>query len=204
MIVTLDGERLSGQWGAPASLEALVEQVRREHLGERVVVEIALNGHSLVTDSLERQLPAKLADADQVDLASAAPRALAVEALRETATRLSDAAQAHHRAAETLQGGRVVDAVNDFGALLNVWQDCQRTITDAAVLLREDVTTRLIDQRTIRDQFNDLAHKLREVRDAFESRDFVLLADLLEFEMPGLCRRWSELLDTLATEFERE
>jgi hypothetical protein len=61
-----------------------------------------------------------------------------------------------------------------------------------------------VDGEPIGRHFETLAHKLRDVRDAFDSRDYVLLADVLEFEMPETCRRWSGLLEALATQLDSD
>ena len=95
MIVTLDGERVQGPATRADSLAQVVERVRDELLDDRIVVEIALNGEILTGTALEEHLATPLTQTDQVDLASADPRELAVEALREMSGRLAQASEAH-------------------------------------------------------------------------------------------------------------
>lgn len=198
MIVTLDGERLTGDWGSPRLLGEVVDRVRRDHLGDRVIVEVAWNGENLVDQSLHERLSEAVPDGDQIDLGSASPQQVANDALREIAARLRQADAAHRQVAGLLQGGRVVDAAQAFTGLLTVWQDAQRVLVEASTLLGEDLSARSVDGQTVQEHLARLARTLREVRDAFDARDYVLLGDLLEFDMPDVCTHWSGLFDELA------
>ena len=62
----------------------------------------------------------------------------------------------------------------------------------------EDLAARPVEGTSLSDHFGTLAQKLRDVRDAFDARDFVLLADILEFEMPEVCLQWSGRLGAFA------
>ena len=42
---------------------------------------------------------------------------------------------------------------------------------------------------------NDLASKLRELKDAIESRDHVLLGDILRYEFDETLEQWERMLD---------
>ena len=50
----------------------------------------------------------------------------------------------------------------------------------------------------MREHLHDLAAKLREVRDALEARDIVLLADMLRYEIPDTCQTWQGILKDMA------
>lgn len=202
MIVTLDGERL-GNIGAPSmTLAGLAGDVRREHLVDRVLVEVAIDGQTLVDDTLTDRLSATLDGCEQIDFVSAEPRALAADALRQVSKRLAEAADAHVAVAHMLQSGQVAPAVQEFAGLLANWHECQRAIVDASGLLERDISDWIVDGRSLPEHFASLAGRLREIRDAFDARDFVLLADWLEFEMPQVCRVWSALTESLAEQSE--
>jgi hypothetical protein len=199
MIVTLDGERLSGPFPGGGTLQALIDQVRGAHLGDRLVVSVALDGRPLLEQDLSDRLEGPLDGVEQVDLASADRWQLAADSLREVAQRLGQTGSEYAEVADQLHAGRVSEAVTRFGEFLQVWQTCQRTILDCSGLLGQDLTALECDGRPVREHLNGLAGKLQELRDTFEARDVVLLADVVRYEMPDTCRTWQGILNEMAS-----
>lgn len=198
MIVTLDGQKLDGTFPTDSTLRGLIDRVRESHLDNRLVVSVAIDGRDLLDDELSAALGRSLQAAQQVDLESSAPKPLVVQALRELVSRLDEAAPEHRRCAERLNAGEISTALTDFGKVLSAWQSCHETVTHAAGLLSEDLNDATTSGAKLADSLARLAEKLRDVRDAFEARDFVLLADLVQFELGELCGEWSAMLAKVA------
>ncbi len=199
MIVTLDGERLSGAFPADDTLQTLIDEVRRAHLGDRMVVSVVLDGRQLLDQELGERLDGPLGQITRIDLTSADSRELASSALREVAIQLAKAADNQAAVAEQLQSGEVSNAVTAFSDFLQVWQTCQRAIIECSGLLEQDLTTVQTSGKSVREHLDGLADKLRELRDAFEARDTVLLSDLFQYEMPEICKTWESIMYDLAT-----
>ena len=202
MIVTLDGQRMEADFASADTLQALIDRVRAEHLPDRLVVSVAVNGQVLLPEDLDARLSRPPAPQDQVDLESGDPRAIVADALRQAAEQLAAAGQAQQEVADQLNAGQVTEALERVGELVGVWQAGQQVVVRCCGLLGEDLTAVEYGGRPIREHFSELAEKLRELRDAFEARDMVLLADLLHYEMPPLCQAWyglfTHLADTIA------
>lgn len=206
MIVTLDGRKLEAEFGTGCTLQSLVDEVRAQHLRDRLVVEVSVDGETLLNPALSERLVRPIAGIGQVDLASAEPRELAVAALREAADQLEMAGDAHIEVANELRAGRAAKAIEQFGTLLGVWSAVQSSVRNAGYILNHDLGTMECDGRPVREDFAELAGRLRDVRDAFESRDYVLLADILKYEMPEVCQAWRVLILNLSNQvdaFER-
>jgi hypothetical protein len=198
MIVTLDGERLGGSFPAGGTLQALIDQVRGAHLGDRLVVSVAVDGRPLANQELGERLESPLERVEQIDLASADRWQLVADSLREVAEHLGEAGSEQAAIADQLQAGNVCEAITRFGEFLRVWQTCQQTILDCSNLLGQDLTALECAGRSVREHLDGLVDKLRELRDTFEARDMVLLADLVQYEMPDTCRVWQGVLNELA------
>ena len=198
MIVTLDGRRLSLDLAGPATLRAILDRVKAAHLESRLVVEVSVNGRPIINDALLDGLDQPAADTDQIDLGSAEPASLVNAALAEMVEQMDLAGAAHRDVAAALQAGRTGEAVGQFGRLLSIWQNSRTTIVECSRLMEQDWSNREIDGRTLTAHLNDLTARLREVRDAFEARDYVLLGDLLQYEMPDVCATWASIFRRLA------
>ena len=198
MIVTLDGEHLSGSFPTH-TLQALIDEVRQTHLGGRLVVSVTLDGQQLLNQELSQRLSDPVGETNHVQLVSADPRELVSTALCEVAEQLASAADSRHDVADQLRSGEMPEATAAFGEFLQVWQTCQRAIVDCSGLLGEDLTTMQSGGKPVREHLDGLVDKLRELRDAFEARDTVLLSDLFQYEMPETCQTWQGILNDLAT-----
>ena len=198
MIVTLDGERLDRIFPASDSLQTLIDEVRRAYLGDRMVVSVAFDGRQLLDQELSDKLGKQLERVTRVDLTSADRYELVSAALHEVARDLDKSAAEQAAVADKLSAGVMSEAVSAFGEFLQVWQTCQKAIGECSGLLGEDLTRMRSSDKSVRDHLDVLADKLRELRDAFEAQDTVLLSDLFQYEMPDTCRAWRDILNEMA------
>lgn len=198
MIVTLDGAALTENFETDDTLQALVDCVRDAHLGQRLVVSVSVNGRQLVDKELAARLASPIRDLEQIDLTSADRWELAADALREVADWLSEDTEAQSEIADLLLGGKIGDAVRVLSESLARWQNCNQAILECSQLLDRDLTTIAYADRPVQEHLEDLAEKLRSIRDALEARDMVLLADVMQYEMPELCETWQQILRHLA------
>lgn len=203
MIVTLDGQRLQTQFNEGCTLGAVVDQVRDEHLGDRLVVGVALNGQSMVHNDLEVSLDRALGTNDQVDLESADRHVVAADALRAIGEQLAEAARLQPAIADRLSGSEASSAIRQVGELVGIWNTCTQAVAQCSGLLGRDLTHVTYQDRPMRAWLDDLVAKLHQLREALEARDLVLLADLLNFELPELCHTWRGLLTELAADIQR-
>ena len=198
MIVTLDGERLDRIFPSSDSLQTLIDEVRRAYLGDRMVVSVAFDGRQLLDQELSEKLGKQLEQVTRIDLASADRHELVCAALREVACDLDKVASGQADIADKLSSGVMSDAVGTFGEFLQVWQTCQKAVVECSGLLGDDLTQMQAGGKLVREHLDVLADKLRELRDAFEAQDTVLLSDLFQYEMPETCRAWRDILNELA------
>ncbi len=85
MIVTLDGNKLDGTFRGHESLRSLIDQVRKDTAGERLVVSVTVNGERFIEEGLDQRLASPVRDEDQINLESYDRTELVADALREMA-----------------------------------------------------------------------------------------------------------------------
>ena len=200
MIVTLDGQRVSDSCSAGGTLQTLIDEVRATHSSDRLIVAVAINGQRLSEEQLNAGLALSVDGDAQVDLESADGGVLIGNALRSLAQEFSDAVQRLPDIASRLTAGDTTAAVRDVGAFVGLWQTCYRALGQCGELLGTDLTTYAHDGLSIKAHLGQLIEKLTDLRGALESRDVVLLSDLIRYEMPALVESWRALLGDLANQ----
>lgn len=205
MIVTLDGQRLDVPFAPDRTLQALLDHVRATRLGQRVIVSVAVNGTRLDDEALRTGLDQFLGEDLQLDLESGDRRAVVRDALRGLALEFDAARQTHADLADLLAAGAAGDvagAIRRVGEFVALWQACYRVLAQCNGLLGDDLTLYTHAGRPIRDWLEDLLGRFTELRQALASRDLVLLADLVRYELLPLCATWRDLLNDAAGQLD--
>lgn len=197
MIVTLDGEKLE-QGTNGTTLRGLLDRVRSEHLGDRLIVSVAVDGETLSDDQLQVQLGAPVSDGVQIDLETGERGPLVCDALRGLAQEFHNAIATNQQLVDRLNAGQIAEGVRGVADIVQLWQMCHRTIGQCSGLLETDLTQLVTDGATLDSRLQTLIEKLGELREALEAQDIVLLGDIVQYELTPLCETWHQVLNGLA------
>ncbi|HRT42036.1 MAG TPA: hypothetical protein P5223_08255 [Phycisphaerae bacterium] len=198
MLVTLDGRLLQRSFPPGCTLQDVIDQARALLDPQRLVVGVAVDGQDYLEQQLEVQLSQPLLPDVQVDLESADRSTVAVAALRAMAEEMERAADTLAEIARQLNAGQSAEGVRRMGDFLKTWQTCRNVVLQSGALVGRNLLQVSIESGTVADCLADLVERLRDLRDALEARDLVLLADLMQYEIPELCKKWKGLLLSLA------
>jgi len=185
--VTLSGDSLGD-----------VLNAAREQLADqgRVVVEVRIDGQSLVDREIDEQQDAAIGDRE-VRLYTADPITLAVGTLGQVRDVLDVAQRVQTDAAELFQQDRSADAIQRVAEAMSIWQQTQQAVLHSAVLLDIDLDQRMVEDIPVSETVNDLIGHLTSLRDQLASGDTVAVADALAFEWPQTVARWQKLIDAM-------
>jgi hypothetical protein len=203
MEIRLDGAAVQTSLDAAATLQEVVDAVRNTLPRDQLVVSIAFDERTLDEQEIMASLLAPVPPETRVDLATGDKFGLTAAALREVGEKLLTAGDALPGIASQMRAGRVASAMNELGDCLHVWNQCQTAISQSGRLLGVSLMDRDVGGSPVRTHVDELVGKLREIRGAFDAGDMVLLADIFEYEMPGLCAGWQRMLCELADGIER-
>ncbi|MHB8291770.1 MAG: hypothetical protein ACYDEG_04820, partial [bacterium] len=73
-----------------------------------------------------------------------------------------------------------------------------------ALFLNIDYSTYKYKERNIKDYFDDTEKLLSNILETQKTLDYVMLADLIDFEMEPLIKTWKEVILTLKSDIEKE
>lgn len=191
MEVYVDGRSFVGDMGG--TVGDLLARLRGPD-GDRIVVALRFDGQAVEGLAVDQLRAASLAEPGRLELQTDSARRLAARALGEVAEMLGQTHEHHVAIAELLAAGKQAKAMELLTACFTVWNSAEQSLTQASRL----VGLRLDGADTSAGEMIDrLRSGLGEIKHALEIRDFVAVADLVEYEMPPVTAGWQKMLAAL-------
>jgi cell fate (sporulation/competence/biofilm development) regulator YlbF (YheA/YmcA/DUF963 family) len=193
MSVTVDHRPLPADKLGFQTVGQVLSHLQKEN---RLVVHLLIDGEepdlSRITSLRQKPLAAHT-----VFIETAEPRAMAAEVLDQVAEQLAEAERLKNEAAELLQAGNNVKAMERLSGCFTTWQHAQESVVKTAQLMRIDLEQVQVEGRPLTQQLTDFTEQLRSIRSALENRDFVLLTDLLVYETTETTRSWHAAIGSM-------
>jgi hypothetical protein len=194
MAVTVDQSPLKADELGLATVGQVLAHLQRKN---RLVVNVLIDGHK---PDLERMASVRQSplNGHTVFIETADPSEMARGILAGVAEQLLEADRQRTDAADYLQQNQNIRAMEKLAGCFSSWQNAQQSIEGVAQLMRMDLHTIAVDGRIIPDILAEFAEQLRQIKSALESRDFVMLSDILVYETTQASAQWRSILATLA------
>ena len=185
-MIIVDGRNSGKEISNFANLEEiLVDVMEGEGMENRVVTDVLVNNEQFSEIYPHQAEDISTASITSVEVRSieASEMALAIAGEMEKVTRMME--RAAHEIARLFREASNTDALELLQDLLDV----NRDFLNMLALLRTDYlkSPKNADLSIQEEKFTDLLSEMTEV---FESEDWILLADLLEYEFAPMCIEW--------------
>lgn len=196
MRVVLD--ELQCDLNAASVSEAIVAAAALAENRGRIIVEIRIDGEPHPAANLD-EIDRIASSATEVRLTSADPTDVVCQALHEASLSLTDVQHLQQSAAQLIQAGQMVQAMEQLGQAISIWINVQQAVVMGVELAELDLNQLLWGGRDkpIGVLIEELADQLRIMREALESQDIGRLSDTLMYELPTVVDQWGELLADL-------
>lgn len=193
MSVTVDRQPLAAESLGLRTVGQVLTHLQRDN---RLIVSVLVDGQRPDADRLTdlRQSPL---NGHTLYIETADPKEMALEVLDQVTDHLNEADQLRTEACELLAQGNHTKALERLSGCFTTWQHAQDSIDKTAQLLRIDLERIEADGATLLDFLVVFTEQLRQIRTALENRDFVLLNDILTYEMTHASARWTSAIGTL-------
>jgi hypothetical protein len=196
MTVLLDDQPLSLEHLPPeATVAEAVNEARARLAGSGLMIVALRNNNEVVADGqVERMLAEPISRFEHLELVSGRSEEVVLEALRQIREGFGQTFPAVKEVVEALTAGKLSEAMTLLAQCVRVWGQAQEAIIQSKSLLEVNFDDLEIDGRLITDWLNELAGKLKELKDVIESRDNVLLGDILRYEFDQTLQQWERML----------
>lgn len=193
MSVTVDHNVVAVEEMGLKTVGQVLLHVQREN---RLVVNLLIDGRQPDLSRLGH-LRASLLAGHTLYIETAQPQEMALEVLDEVDAQLREADRLKSEAVDFLQRNHAAPAMERLSGCFSTWQNAQESVLKTAQLLRIDLNSIEVGDRSFAELMTDFSDQLRQIRSALEDRDFVALADILAYETTQTSTQWLQALDAV-------
>lgn len=186
-----------------ATVEDALQQVQAEFgpLG-RMVVSVRCDGKEIPANEMAKTLVQPIDSFERVDVVTGTKEGLVIEAMTQATACIGDTEETCKKVAELLKQGDTVEATQMLGKCLLVWQQIHEAVGKSIEMLSLDPDGITAGGESLIDIVARPKTALLEMRDALQAQDYVLLADILEFEISEAIESWRTIIAELHREAE--
>lgn len=191
-VLNYDKKTLMHEYSECADLKALVARLERQaQLSGKVICSIRLNGMALSETDETRFAETQVSEIDQLELKLETTTKLVAEtliSLRDSLQRLKDRSLS---VADMVRQNPAGNAQIQFSHLM----EQMRCLTEALSTLKFRARLNEDSIAVWSRAEGSTAKMIKELLQAFSAQDFILVGDILEYELHNLLEQWVEVID---------
>ncbi len=198
MTILLDQLPLNPTLPPAATVADALTWTQRQLPPGKVITKIQLDDTLLEGDALAEARPTSLGTRT-LSVASADQKELSFSMLGRLAALIEWLAPQHQQVAALLEKGEQAPAFEGLTRIFSTWQNIQSAYASLAKM--NGITLGALPVRDLTGEaiLDEFCQQLGEMQKALQNHDFVMLADILQYEMDGAVANWMTLLEaTLA------
>lgn len=179
-------------------LETLIADVNRSVAHDRrTVTAVICDGNEMDAVGLSAALKEPLGNFQRVDLRSQPASTVAAEVLAQAAALFEETEKDQPTIVELLGEGNTVRGMELLAGSFRLWQQAHEAVIHAVRLSGVNLDeVRIADTPAI-EVIDGLRDKLAQIKEALEARDYVMLADILQYELSETIQNWKSLIARL-------
>ncbi len=169
----------------------------------RMVVGLRCDGTEVPSGEMAATLQKPAASFDRLDVSTSTRGELVAEAMSQASTALLQTETEIQRIADLLTEGKNGEGMPALGKCMSVWQQMNDAVNKSIQILELDAQKMLIGDEAMADILAKPMEVLLQVKQALESKDYVLLADTLQYEFGDVTQQWHSVIAEIRREAER-
>lgn len=216
MKLLLNGNEINDIATDQDSLGEILKNIQDSQVAHDAVISgIWIDGEPLTADLLSQWKDRPASDFAETRIDAPHRNALAAQGMRTLSCGLAESKDERHQIVEHLHQGRSTEAMKILPGYLELWHNIHQSLASACRLLNVEMDSLEIFSPTtaqtatdphncdrLTDRSAHLIQILGQLKQALESADLVLLADIIDYEFADLTSDWQTLLDELANRFD--
>lgn len=199
MEITVDGVVIDDVFVEDETTIELALKHVQDHLcaDDQLVVGVHCNGQDVPAQEMAATLKKPANSFSSLTILTGTRGSLVSSAMNEAATCLTSTEDACRQTATLLTEGKTAEAAQTLGECLRIWQQVHEAIGKSIEMLQLDPVQVHVDDSPLSELIGKPKGVLLQMKTALQSQDFVLLADILEYEITEVTQNWSSIVKAL-------
>jgi hypothetical protein len=191
----LDNERLDLPATPGGTLETILAEVNKLVFArQRSVVALGCDGRDIPTGEILDVLARPADDFQRVDFRSEANAGVARQLLQQAAERFEETEQGRSGIIDLLAEGQTVRGMELLAGSFRLWQQAHQAVLQAVRVGGIRLDDVQVDGEPSVGVIEELKDKLVQIKEALEARDFVMLGDIMQYEIGETVAKWKALI----------
>jgi len=161
----------------------------------KLVVSLKCDGCEVPSDALAATLDKPVTAFARLEVFTSTKETLVIEAMNQAAVSLDEAEAECRRIAGLLTEGKTADGIRALGDCLGAWQQIHDAVSKSIRMLNVDLGTSVAEGDRLAELIVRPREVLLQIKQALESQDHVLLADILQYELEEVTQQWHLVVD---------
>ncbi len=201
MEIFVDNEPYCPRDPAPITVDQLIAQIKPKLSDiDRMIVTIACDQTEISEHEIDAVLGREIAGYQRLDFTTAAVSDLATDAMQTAMTILSATRVKQTEAIELLSKDRNEEAISVLSECITGWVQTHDTVVKTLSLVGLNIDDLTHDGRNVVAILNEVAHHLTQLKECLAAGDYVLLNDLLQYEIVPWFEQWEGMVNAIANE----
>ena len=207
MQVLIDGKTIEDTFPGDATIESTLRRVQQHHCpSSRLVVGIRCDDVEVDGEEIAGKLSERTGTIEKLEVLTSTKHDLVIGAMLQASQALQESESACQRIGEQMNEGQATEGVKALGECLSVWQQIHEAVTKSLTMLQLDPESMFVRDEPLIDLITRPRDVLVQVKQALMAQDYVLLADVLQYEFSDVTETWYAVLNAIrqAAEDQRD
>ncbi len=198
MRISVDDHLLEADFADVGTVEDALRQVQSSVCAPgHIVVALRCDGENVPTNDMGPTLAKSASTLDLLEVFTGPRTTLVRDAMNEASAALARTEEGCQRVADLLTEGNTAEGIQTLGECLRVWQQIHDAVSQSIQMLEIDSTQVTVNDEPLATLVRRPKDVLLQVKQALESQDHVLLADIMQYEFETVTRQWHDIVNCL-------
>ncbi len=180
-----------------STLSDVIVQMEKEIDKSQIITELKLNEKILGSDWYNNAKNIFLLDEDDLFITTQSSDYIAVQALNSSQKSFETITADFQKVSDMFRFDNEIKANSYFAQCIENFQWYLKIISDSLSLLGKNLSSIQLSDKNLEEKITELSAKLEEMIECQQSKDWILLADMIEYELLPLLKSLTEIYDIL-------
>ena len=164
---------------------------------EKVVVDLRCDGQPISGEDLDRVLDSQIDLYQCIEMQTRSVTSMVKVTLAQAIEAFEEAMAAREQIADCLNEGRTPEAMKKLKELFGIWKQVQQALPICAEALGVCLDDLSADGVSLPEALDAIRDQLAALKSAIEAGDYVLVGDIIRYELEEPLAQWLELMREL-------